>query len=298
MEPSWTHIPIMAPQIAQALLINPNGVYIDGTLGLGGHTRYFLERLGPGAKIFGFDKDEEALQMAQARVNDPRLHVFHGSYTQAPAVLRQAGLNGADGILLDLGLSSYQLDNPARGFSILHPGPLDMRFDLSAPLTAADIVNTWPFDELVRILRDYGEERQAEKIALALMAARKEAPLRTTEDLKKIVESVLARHGKKHPATQTFQALRIACNAELENVETALKMLPNVVRPGGRAAILTFHSLEDRLVKNHFKTLAQSGGWKLLAKHAISADYAEVRQNRRARSAKLRLIERETHAHF
>lgn len=292
METLWTHIPIMAGQIADLLLQKPDGVYVDGTLGLGGHTRYFLTRLGPQARIFGFDKDEEALRMAQERVADARLQAFHASYTQAPDVLHRAGLAGADGVLLDLGLSSYQLDNPARGFSLLKDGPLDMRFDLSAPLTAADIVNTWPLTELERILKDYGEERQAGKIALAIMKARQTAPIRMTQDLKKIVESVVPRYGKKHPATQTFQALRIACNDELNTVESALNLLPELLVAGGRAAILTFHSLEDRLVKNHFKQLAQSGKWKLVNKHALAPDYREICQNRRARSAKLRVIER------
>ena len=292
MTQTWTHIPIMAPQIADLLLRNPDGIYVDGTLGLGGHTRYFLTRLSNKAQIFGFDKDEEALALAWERVADKRLRAFHASYTQAPELLHQAGLAGADGVLLDLGLSSYQLDNPERGFSLLHNGPLDMRFDLSSPLNAADIVNTWPLHELERILRNYGEERQATKIALAIMRARKEAPLRTTGDLKKIVEQVLPRRGKTHPATQTFQALRIACNRELDCVQTALQTLPHLLLPGGRAAILTFHSLEDRLVKTHFKMLAQSGAWQIITKHAIAPAYDEVRQNRRARSAKLRVIER------
>ena len=212
---TWTHIPIMASQIADLLLQNPDGIYIDGTLGLGGHTKYFLTRLGPKARILGFDKDEEALAMAQERVNDKRLLAFHASYTQAPEKLQEMGINGADGVLFDLGLSSYQLDNPARGFSLLQNGPLDMRFDLSATLTAADIVNTFSLDDLVRILTDYGEERNAQKIALAIMAARKNAPIQTTQDLKNIVENIVPRYGKKHPATQTFQALRIACNKEL-----------------------------------------------------------------------------------
>jgi len=292
MQQNWTHIPIMAPQIADYLLQNPAGVYVDGTLGLGGHTHYFLTRLGPQARIFGFDKDEEALAMARQRVADGRLHAFHASYTQAPEILRAAGISGADGVLLDLGLSSYQLDNPARGFSLLQDGPLDMRFDTSATLTAADIVNTWPLHELERILQEYGEERNAAKIALAIMAARKQAPIQTTGQLKQIVENVVPRYGKKHPATQTFQALRMACNAELETVEKALLLLPDLVRLGGRAAVLTFHSLEDRLVKNRFKQLAQSGAWVLVNKHALSPSYDEIRQNRRARSAKLRVIER------
>lgn len=292
MTTQWTHIPIMAPQIADFLLTNLSGVYVDGTLGLGGHTKYFLSRLGPQARILGFDRDEEALQMAVERVADSRLQAFHKSYVEAPTVLRELGLEGADGALFDLGLSSYQLDNPARGFSIMAEGPLDMRFDLQSPLSAAVIVNTWPMDELERILEDYGEERNATKIALAIMHARRGEKIETTARLKEIVESVLPRRGKTHPATQTFQALRIACNSELDAVETALSSLAQIIRPGGRAAVLTFHSLEDRLVKNRFKELAQSGTWKLINKHALAPAYEEVRQNRRARSAKLRVIER------
>lgn len=293
MTQNWTHIPIMAPQIAEFLLLNPNGVYVDGTLGLGGHTKFFLSKLGPQARILGFDKDEEALQMAVARVNDPRLTAFHASYTQAPEELKKLGLNGADGLLLDLGLSSYQLDNPARGFSILHEGPLDMRFDLQNPVSAAVIVNTWGLDDLTRILQDYGEERNALKIALAIMQARREQKIETTGQLKEIVERVYGgKRGKTHPATQTFQALRIAVNRELDTVQEALNTLEHIVKPGGRAAVLTFHSLEDRLVKNHFKELAKDGVWKLINKHALPPEYDEVRQNRRARSAKLRVIER------
>lgn len=292
-EQLWTHIPIMAAQIADYLLTNFEGTYIDGTLGLGGHTKYFLSHLGARARVLGFDKDEEALKMAQERVNDPRLKAFHKSYTEAPAVLKELNLPGADGALFDLGLSSYQLDNPARGFSILRDGPLDMRFDKQNPLSAAVIVNTWPMAELERVLTQYGEERNATKLALAIMHARKEAPIETTQRLKEVVETVYGlKRGKTHPATQTFQALRIACNRELESVEQALNSLADIIKPGGRAAILTFHSLEDRLVKTHFKALAQSGEWKLVTKHALAPDYAEVRQNRRARSAKLRVIER------
>lgn len=292
-EQLWTHIPIMAAQIADYLLTNFEGTYIDGTLGLGGHTKYFLSHLGARARVLGFDKDEEALKMAQERVNDPRLKAFHKSYTEAPAVLKELNLPGADGALFDLGLSSYQLDNPARGFSILRDGPLDMRFDKQNPLSAAVIVNTWPMVELERVLTQYGEERNATKIALAIMHARKEAPIETTQRLKEVVETVYGpKRGKTHPATQTFQALRIACNRELESVEQVLNSLAEIIKPGGRAAILTFHSLEDRLVKTHFKALAQSGEWKLVTKHALAPDYAEVRQNRRARSAKLRVIER------
>ncbi len=293
MSQEWTHIPIMAREIADILLTNPEGVYVDGTLGLGGHAKYFLSRLGPGARILGFDKDEEALKMAEERVNDPRLSVFHASYTEAPVRLAELNLPGADGALFDLGLSSYQLDNPQRGFSIMNNGPLDMRFDRQNPLSAAVIVNTWPMAELERILKEYGEERNFTKIALAIMQARRQGPIETTGKLKEIIEGVYGkRGGKTHPATQTFQALRIACNRELETVENVLSALGDIVKPGGRAAVLTFHSLEDRLVKNRFKELAKTGGWLLVNKHALAPQYEEVRENRRARSAKLRVIER------
>ena len=292
MSQQWTHIPVLAEQAAQLLLTRLDGVYVDGTLGLGGHTAYFLARLGPQARIFGFDKDQEALAMARARVNDPRLTAVHASYTQAAHVLQAAGIDGADGALFDLGLSSYQLDNPARGFSLLRNGPLDMRFDLSSPLTAAQIVNEWGLTDLERILTDFGEERNAHAIAMAIMAARRQGCIETTFDLKKIVESVVRGRGKIHPATQTFQALRIAVNDELGCVRTVLEVLQKVIKPGGRAGIITFHSLEDRLVKNRFKELAAGGGWRLVTKHVVAPTYEEVRQNPRARSAKLRVIER------
>ncbi len=288
----WTHIPVLASQAADLLLTNPNGVYVDGTLGLGGHAKYFLSRLGSSARLFGFDKDEEALAMARQNVQDARLTAVHASYTQAPQVLKDAGINGADGALFDLGLSSYQLDNPQRGFSLLRDGPLDMRFDLSAPLTAATIVNEWGLADLERILTEFGEERNAHAIAMAIMAARRQGKIETTFQLKKIVESVVHGRGKIHPATQTFQALRIAVNDELGCVRTVLEVLQDIVKPSGRAGIITFHSLEDRMVKNRFKELASGGAWRLVNKHVVAPEYEEVRQNPRSRSAKLRVIER------
>ena len=289
----WTHTPIMAPEIADFLLTRPNGVYIDGTLGLGGHTRFFLSRLGPSARIFGFDKDENALQMAKQNVADARLQTFHNSYLAAADALKENHINGADGALFDLGLSSYQLDDPSRGFSLLRDGPLDMRFDPSCGTSAADIVNTWPLQDLTRILTDYGEEPRAEAIARSLLDARRQAPITTTLQLKQLVENVYhGRRGKTHPATQTFQALRIACNQELEAVSQLLLGLDALLNTGARAAFLTFHSLEDRLVKNQFKTLAQSGRWKILTKHPLVPSRAEILQNHRARSAKLRVIEK------
>ena len=289
---NWSHIPILAAQIADLILTRPNGVYVDGTLGLGGHTKLFLSRLGPQARIFGFDKDEEALAMAKERVADTRLTAVHASYTQIPQVLQGYGISGADGALFDLGLSSYQLDNPTRGFSLLRDGPLDMRFDLSASLTAEKIVNEWSLADLERILTDYGEERKAHEIAMAIMAARRKERINTTFKLKNIVENVIRGRGKIHPATQAFQALRIAVNEEFSCVESVLSCLDKILNPGGRAAVLTFHSLEDRIVKVRLKELVCGGGWTLVNKHVIVPSYEEVRKNSRARSAKLRVIEK------
>ena len=293
MEQNWTHIPIMAPQIADLLLTNPSGTYMDGTLGLGGHTKFFLSKLGPQARIYGFDKDPHALEMAKERVNDTRLTACHASYSQAAEVLASYGVNTLDGALFDLGLSSYQLDDPTRGFSLLREGPLDMRFDTTQTLTAAQIVNTWGLDELTRIFEDYGEERRSAQVAHAILTARREHPIETTTQLKQVVETALGpKRGRIHPATQIFQALRIACNQEFMHVEQIGGVLEKLLKPGARGAVLTFHSLEDRLVKNQFKSLVTTGNWKLVNKHALPPSYEEIRQNHRSRSAKLRVIER------
>ena len=290
---TWTHIPIMAPEIAELLLLNPSGIYMDGTLGLGGHTRYFLGKLSADASIYGFDKDPQALAMAVQRVNDTRLTPCHASYSQARQVLDQHGVNMVDGALFDLGLSSYQLDDPTRGFSLLRDGPLDMRFDPTKQPSAAQIVASWSMDQLTTILADYGEVHKAAQVAHAIVSARRNAPIQTTFELKSVVESVLGpQRGRIHPATQVFQALRIACNQEFEHVEQIAPLLQTILKPGGRAAVLTFHSLEDRIIKTSFKSLVSGGGWKLVNKHALAPSYEEVRQNRRARSAKLRIIER------
>lgn len=293
MTPVWTHIPIMAPEIAELILRAPNGVYVDGTLGLGGHTRYFLSKLGPTARIFGFDKDTQALQMAAERTADTRLTPCHSGYSRAAHVLAEYGVTQVDGALFDLGLSSYQLDDPSRGFSILQDGPLDMRFDTTASVSAADVVNTWGMDDLTRIFTEYGEEPRAAQLAHAILTARRETPFTTTGQVKKLAETVLGpQHGRIHPATRMFQALRIACNGEFDEVKQIPAILTQILKPGGRAAVLTFHSLEDRLIKNGFKELCAQGGWQLVNKHTLVPSYEEIRHNRRARSAKLRVIER------
>jgi len=289
---NWVHLPVMGVKIAEMLLLKKDGAYVDGTLGLGGHAKYFLSLLGQDARVLGFDKDINAVQMAVKNVDDKRLTAFNKSYELIPQVLAELGLGGVDGVLLDLGVSSYQLDDGRRGFSFQRGGPLDMRFDTSAKLTARDIVNTYPVKDLEKIFIDYGEEPSALKIAMAVFNARRAGHIETTEELAAVINAATPRRGRIHPATRVFQALRIAVNDELGALERTLKFLPDILNPGGRAAVLTFHSLEDRIVKNAFKQMAADGKIKLVNKHVIEPCYEEVQNNRRSRSAKLRIVEK------
>ena len=292
MTENWHHIPILAEEIAQLLLQNKSGFYLDGTLGLGGHTKLFLSRLDSKAKIIGIDKDSKAIEFAKQKVSDKRLITHQGSYLDAPKILKEFNLPLLDGALFDLGLSSYQLDDARRGFSFLRSGPLDMRFDNTKGKTASDLINTLTADKLEYIFQTYGEERAAKKIALAICQARREKPINNTQELATLIEKHIPRFGKTHPATKIFQALRIAVNEELETVEQAPKMLEEIIKPGGRAAFLTFHSLEDRIIKQAFKEMAKGGKWKLVNKKIINPSFEEIKANSRARSAGLRVIER------
>lgn len=292
MTENWQHIPILAEEIAQLLLLNKSGLYLDGTLGLGGHTKLFLSRLDKNAKIIGIDKDSKAIEFATERVNDTRLITKQGSYLEAPDILKELNFPLLDGALFDLGLSSYQLDDASRGFSFLKHGPLDMRFDNTRGRTASDLVNTLAADKLEYIFQTYGEERASKKVALAICQARREKPFTDTQELAALIEKHIPRFGKTHPATKIFQALRIAVNEELQTVEQAPKMLEQIIKPGGRAAFLTFHSLEDRIIKNAFKEMAKGGKWQLVNKKLITPSFEEIKANSRARSAGLRVIER------
>lgn len=292
MADTWQHIPILANEIADLLLQNKSGYYLDGTLGLGGHSKLFLERLDNKAKILGTDKDSKAIKMAESKIADPRLITRQASYLQVPEILKELNWPLLDGALFDLGLSSYQLDDATRGFSFLKSGPLDMRFDNTKGLTAADIINTWPADKLEYIFKTYGEEHQSKKIALAICQARQETPLKTTTELAHLIEKHIPRYGKTHPATRIFQALRIAVNEELQTVAKAPEMLKDIIKPGGRAAFLTFHSTEDRIIKQAFKEMEKSGAWRLVNKKLIMPSAEEMKNNSRSRSAGLRIIER------
>ncbi len=292
MAENWQHIPILAKEIAGLILQDKNGCYLDGTLGLGGHTKLFLSMLGKGAKILGLDKDQKAIEFAVNKVNDTRLTAKQASYLDAPQILAELNWPLLDGALFDLGLSSYQLDDASRGFSFSKSGPLDMRFDNTKGQTAADILNTFTADKLEYIFKNYGEERSSYKVALAICQARREKPFTNTFELANLIEKNIPRFGGTHPATKIFQALRIAVNHELQTVEEAPKMLEKIIKIGGRAAFLTFHSLEDRIIKYSFRDMAQTGKWRLVNKKLINPSFEEIKNNSRARSAGLRVIER------
>ena len=310
--PSDPHIPVLRDAVLQALRVAdcPAGYFVDGTVGAGGHAAAILTA-APQAHLLGLDRDPAALSLAGARLAafGERVVLRHASYEQigalVPAWLPTSGA-GVDGILLDLGMSSMQVDDAARGFAFLHDGPLDMRFDpTSGDLTAAEIVNTWDVEALADVLFRYGEERHARHIARAIVAAR---PLSSTRQLAEVVARAYRGPREKiHPATRTFQALRIAVNDELSALERTLPVAIDLLRPGGRLAVISFQSLEDRIVKQTFKTEATDclcpprqpvctcghvARVRLITRKPIRPDDAEVAANPRSRSARLRVVER------
>jgi 16S rRNA (cytosine1402-N4)-methyltransferase len=300
------HQPVLYQEIIHALRPISAGRYVDGTLGAGGHAAGVLAASDPGGKLLGMDVDPQALTLARQRLAPygERAWLIQAPYTSLPAQMSALGWETVNGILLDLGASSMQFDNPQRGFSFLAEGPLDMRFDPAGPLTAAEIVNTWPEAELADLLFRYGEEPAGRRIARAILRAR---PLTTTRQLAETVAKVQPRRGGHHPATQTFQALRIAVNGELDSIETVLPLAIAALAPGGRLAVISFHSLEDRLVKETFRresrdclcpprqpvcTCGHKASIKEISRRAIVPTETEINENPRSRSAKLRVAEK------
>lgn len=269
----------------------PGRRYIDATFGAGGHTQALLERTAPDGTVLALDLDERALESGRDLLSNwgSRLTLAKANFRDVLAEAQRHGFLDVDGVLADIGVSSMMLDDAERGFSFMREGPLDMRMDRSQQLTASDIVNTYSEKEIADILYTYGEERRSRPIARSIVRSR---PLATTLDLGRAVERVLgsARYGKIHPSTRTFQALRIAVNTELENLQVFLDSAASCLRPGGRLAVITFHSLEDRIVKNAFRASTAPG--KPLTKKVITATAEEVQSNPRARSAKLRVWEK------
>ena len=305
-----THTPVLLKETIDALAVKPGGVYVDGTLGRAGHARGILERAGTGARLIGIDRDTQALTESAerlGRVPGVNLTLVHGCHGDIARIVRDEGIEAVDGILLDLGVSSPQLDEAARGFSFRADGPLDMRMDRSRGETAAELVATRSEEELADLLRTLGEEPNARRIAKAIVQARAASPIETTAQLAALVEKTVGRSGAHHPATRTFQAIRMAVNDELGELARALEGGLGLLKPGGRFAVITFESLTDRTVKRFFADHAgrmvslQQGGerWegslpkvRLVTRHAVTASEEEIGANPRARSAKLRAIER------
>ncbi|HEY4395220.1 MAG TPA: 16S rRNA (cytosine(1402)-N(4))-methyltransferase RsmH [Polyangia bacterium] len=294
------HVPVLLDEVLTWLAPKPSGRYCDATLGLGGHARAVLEQSAPDGKLIGIDRDPAALEAARATLEPfgDRVTLVHARFSEAREVLERLGMVPVDGLLIDLGVSSPQLDRPERGFSFRNDGPLDMRMDPTTGETAADLLRRIDETELADIIREYGEERHAARVAHAIVEARRAGDLDTTGKLAALVGRAIPRHEYgKNPATRTFQALRIAVNQELDELERFLAVAADCLRPGGRLCVIAFHSLEDRIVKRRFRALAgRDGGGpavlRILTKHVVQAGGAERARNRRARSAHLRAAER------
>ena len=306
----FSHISVLLYETVDSLNIKPDGIYVDCTLGGAGHTKLILSRLNDNGRVIGIDRDEDALQNAREKVNDERLITVKENFENIASAVEAAGFERVDGIIMDLGVSSHQLDVAERGFSYIKDAPLDMRMDRMAPLTAYEVVNGYPERELARILRDYGEEKFASKIASAICAKRNEAPIKNTLELAEIITSAIPakfRFEGGNPAKRSFQAIRIEVNGELDCIPKAIEEGVKLLNVGGRMSIISFHSLEDRLVKNGFQKLerpctcphdfpicvcGKKQEVKIVTKKPILPSEEELASNSRSHSAKLRVCEK------
>ena len=285
------HVPVCLDEIVEWLAPQPGGIFADGTLGGGGHTRALAERVGPEGLIIAMDRDPKALDAAEVSLAGMPVNLVHSNYCDLPEILEQMEIEAVDGILLDLGLSSDQLEDRTRGFSFSTEGPLDLRFDPTRGKSAAQLVNRLSAEHLADLIYQYGEERYSRRIARKIVERRRSKPIETSQELAELVRRCIPRRGPQRidPATRTFQALRIAVNEELKSLEIALRRMPDCLRPGGRLAIISFHSLEDRPVKEAFRNDERLN---VLTNRPIRPSDDEVTRNPRARSAKLRIAER------
>lgn len=305
--PTQPHLPVLFEEVLALLTPKDSEKYLDCTVGAGGHAAGILEASSPSGELLGLDVDLIALDYAKNRLNNygSRAKLIHGSYIELDRFMREASWNQVHGILMDLGLSSMQLDMPEKGFSFRADAPLDMRFDARTPLSAADLLNSYTEEDLLDILWKYGEEQQTRRIVREIIRQR---PVTSTLQLASLIEKAVGHsRGGIHPATKTFQALRIAVNGELEHLEEALPLAVNALQPGGRLAVISFHSLEDRIVKHYFQleskdcicppkrpvcTCGHQASIRIITRRPVEASQAEMNQNPRARSAKLRVAER------
>jgi 16S rRNA (cytosine1402-N4)-methyltransferase len=291
MQPADRHTSVLLQETLDILAPERGGTFVDGTLGMGGHSEALLAR-NPSLRIIGIDRDPYALEFAEERLGQ-RIEYLQGNYSELSNLCNKKIITGADGILLDIGVSSYQIDTPERGFSFAQDGPLDMRMDQDRGLTAATILNDWAEHRLVDIFTKYGEERLAKKIAHAIIERRQREPFKHTADLAEVITQQYhpsQRYKRPHPATRVFQALRIAVNSELDHLEEGIQQALSILAPGGILAIITFHSLEDRIVKYAFRGAGDS--YEILTKKPITPGREEQVKNSRSRSAKLRAIKR------
>ena len=303
------HIPVLYYETLDNLVINPDGVYIDCTLGGGSHSEGILERLSDKGLLISIDQDSNAIEYSKKRLEKfgPKWKVFKGNFENIDTIAYMAGVDKVDGILMDIGVSSKQLDDPERGFSYRYDVKLDMRMNIEQKISAYDVVNTYSEEQLSKIIFEYGEERYARKVAKLIVEERKSFPIEKTSDLIALIKRAYPERSSKHPAKKTFQAIRIEVNRELEVLENAISKAVELLKVGGRLAIITFHSLEDRIVKNKFKDLATAckcpkdipicvcGGVKkfeIITKKPIIPVDDELKNNNRAHSSKLRILER------
>lgn len=308
----FKHISVLLDETIDGLDIKPDGIYVDGTLGGGGHSYEILRRLSPKGRLIGIDQDGEALKAAGERLKEfeKQITLVRSNYCEIDKVLKELNVEKVDGILLDIGVSSYQLDNLERGFSYKSDAPLDMRMDTRQEVTAADVVNTYSENELFKIIKDYGEDKFAKNIAKHIVLARKEKPLETTKELSEVIKraipmKVQAKGG--HPAKKTFQAIRIEVNQELTVLKESIDKMIDLLKPNGRICIITFHSLEDRIVKTKFRenenpctcppnfpvcVCGKKSKGKVITRKPIIPSEDEIEENKRAKSSKLRIFER------
>ncbi len=288
------HEPVLLNEVIQVLNPKSGEFFIDGTVGGGGHAAAIEKYLGSDGRILAVDVDDEAVERttAEFKISNLKFKIFHANYTEIPEILKKEKLPKADGLILDFGFSSFQIDDSKRGFSFLHAAPLDMRYDIhSKNVSAEDVVNGVSEKDLALIFWKYGEERWSRVIAKKIINERKKKRIKTTIELAHIVEKAISRKGRTHPATKIFQALRIYVNKELENVETIMREISDIVGNNGRVAVISFHSLEDRIVKNAFRDLVKSKKAIFINKKPIIPTRTEILKNPRSRSAKLRAIQ-------